>query len=161
MNWQQSTTLRPIGAALIIVIGVSGACISGFAETNPVDGTEAQVVSSSDVPKHDIADISGDWQGTLELSGGGTRPGRTLRIVLKISKAPDGSWSALNYSIDQSSQPMKTTEVTLQGRTFKYSIPSIGGSYEGQLSTDGNSIAGNWARTTPLVFLRATKETAW
>ena len=162
MNWQQSITLRPIRAALIIVMGAAGACVPGFAQTHSVDGTEAQVVvSPSDAPKHDISDISGDWQGTLQLSGGGTQPGRTLRIVLKITKAPDGSWSALNYSIDQSSQPMKTTEVTLQGRAFKYSIPSIGGSYEGQLSTDGNSIAGNWARTTPLVFLRATKETAW
>ena len=69
MNWQQSITLRPIRAALIIVMGAAGACVPGFAQTHSVDGTEAQVVSPSDAPKHDISDISGDWQGTLQLSG--------------------------------------------------------------------------------------------
>ena len=100
--------------------------------------------------------IEGQWQGTLQLSGG-----RQLRIVLKVSKAADGSLTALNYSIDQSSQPMRTADVSLQGNVFHYAVPSLGNSYEGKLSADGNLITGNWAQTTPLNFARATKETAW
>jgi uncharacterized protein (TIGR03435 family) len=100
--------------------------------------------------------IEGQWQGTLQLSGG-----RQLRIVLKVSKAEDGSLTALNYSIDQSPQPMRTADVSLRGNVFHYAVPSLGNSYEGKLSADGNSIVGNWAQTVPLNFMRATKETAW
>jgi uncharacterized protein (TIGR03435 family) len=100
--------------------------------------------------------IEGQWQGTLQLSGG-----RQLRIVLKVSRAADGSLTALNYSIDQSPQPMRTADVSLHGNVFHYAVPSLGNSYEGKLSADGNSITGNWAQTTPLNFARATKETAW
>jgi uncharacterized protein (TIGR03435 family) len=106
-------------------------------------------------------DMSGSWQGKLELPGDGGQPGQTLRIVLRITRTPDGAWTALNYSIDQGSQPANTSGVTLQGRTFKYAIPAYGASYEGQLSADGNSITGKWAGTIPLDFVRATKETAW
>jgi uncharacterized protein (TIGR03435 family) len=106
---------------------------------------------------HDRTDIAGNWQGTLEF------PGKNFRLVLKIAKADDGTLSALNYSIDQSPTPMQTAAVTLRGSDFKFSIPALNGSYEGQLSADGNSIAGSWTQKTPLPlnFVRATKETAW
>jgi hypothetical protein len=87
--------------------------------------------------------IEGQWQGTLQLSGG-----RQLRIVLKVSRAADGSLTALNYSIDQSPQPMRTADVSLHGNVFHYAVPSLGNSYEGKLSADGNLITGNWAQTT-------------
>ncbi|HXU50105.1 MAG TPA: hypothetical protein VN727_13760, partial [Candidatus Binatia bacterium] len=44
------------------------------------------------------SDISGQWQGTLH------GPGRDLRLILKISKAPDGKLAAVMYSIDQGGQ---------------------------------------------------------
>jgi uncharacterized protein (TIGR03435 family) len=100
--------------------------------------------------------MEGQWQGTLKLSGS-----TQLRIVLKISKAADGSLTALNYSIDQNPEPMRTTDVALHGNVFHYAIPSLGNSYEGKVSADGNSIVGYWAQTVPLDFVRATKETAW
>lgn len=100
--------------------------------------------------------IEGQWQGMLQLSGG-----RQLRIVLNISRAADGSLTALNYSIDQSPQPMRTADVSLHGNIFHYAVPQLGNSYEGKLSADGNSILGNWAQNVPLNFTRATKETAW
>ncbi|HEY4358315.1 MAG TPA: TIGR03435 family protein [Acidobacteriaceae bacterium] len=103
---------------------------------------------------HDARDITGQWQGTLELP-------HPLRIVLKVAKAPDGTLTALNYSIDQSPQPAKTSGVMLDGHTFKYAIPAYGAAYEGQLSADGNTIAGKWAGNTTLNFTRATKEAAW
>jgi uncharacterized protein (TIGR03435 family) len=106
-------------------------------------------------------DISGSWQGKLQLPGNGGQPGQTLRIVLKISKKSDGSWSALNYSIDQGGQPTSTEGVTLQGSMFRYLVPAYGAGYEGQLSADGNSIAGKWAQTMPLDFVRAPKEGGW
>ena len=110
---------------------------------------------------HQTTDITGDWQGFLEFPSNGTQPGAKLRIVLRIAKSPDGSLTALNYSIDQSSEPAHTSAVTLTGRTFRYTIPAYGAGYEGQLSADGNAITGMWNKTNPLNFVRATKEAAW
>jgi uncharacterized protein (TIGR03435 family) len=112
---------------------------------------------------HGREDVAGDWQGTLEFPGSVGQAGAKFRLVLRVSKAADGSWGALNYSIDQGPEPMHTSAVSLKGGTFRFAIPSLGGSYEGQVSADGNTIAGAWTQgaALPLVFVRATKETAW
>lgn len=108
-------------------------------------------------------DIAGNWQGTLEFPASGTQPGLKVRIILKIAKAADGSLTAFNYAIDQSPDPMTTAAVSLQGDTFKYSIPALHGSYEGQLSADGNVLSGTWTQghPLPLILVKATKEIAW
>src|SRR5580698_4724984 len=102
-------------------------------------------------------DVTGTWQGTLAVGNG-------LRIALKISKADNGGLKAVNYSIDQGGQPIPVTSIALQGTTLKFSIIAIGGNYEGKLSADGNSIAGNWSQgpnPLPLNFARATPATTW
>jgi len=103
-------------------------------------------------------EITGDWQGTLAFS-----PSLVFRLVLRITRGSDGTLSALNYSIDQGPTPMHTEAVTLQGRTFRFKISSLQGSYEGEWSGDGNAIHGTWTqgRLLPLNFARATTETAW
>jgi uncharacterized protein (TIGR03435 family) len=102
-------------------------------------------------------DLTGTWQGTLKA-------GRELRTVVNISKADDGSLKGVFYSIDQAGQPLAASPITLQGSAVKISIPGIGGTFEGKLSADGNSIAGTWAQGSsplPLNLTRATAETAW
>jgi hypothetical protein len=47
---------------------------------------------------------------------------------------------------------------------LKFAVDMIGGSYEGTVSTDGQSIQGTWTQDNkplPLNSQRATKETAW
>jgi len=102
-------------------------------------------------------DITGTWQGTLQA-------GRELRTVIKISKADGGGLKAVLYSIDQGAQGLPASAATLQGSTVKISIAGIGGTYEGRLNADGNSIAGTWTqgpKPLPLNLSRATSETAW
>jgi len=104
--------------------------------------------------------IVGDWQGSLQPPNGN----RPLRIVMKITRAPaDESLKATLYSIDQGGQPINGTAVSLQGTAFRMTIPAIGGSYEGKLSGDGNSIQGTFTQgaPTPLNLERATPQTAW
>src|SRR5260370_1391897 len=117
--------------------------------------SQAQAVAPAPASEgHARGDLSGDWQGTLQA-------GKSLRTVLKITKTDKG-WSATMYSIDQGAQPIKATSATLDGSTFKYSVDLIGGSYQGTLSADGNSIAGSWTQgpnPLPLTLVRATKET--
>jgi hypothetical protein len=103
-------------------------------------------------------DLAGSWQGTLSVGGG-----KQLRIVLQVSKAGSG-WSGTYWSIDQSSSGVPVDSITLNGSDVKYAVDAIKGSYEGKLSADGNAITGSWTQppgTLPLVFARATKETAW
>ena len=102
-------------------------------------------------------DIEGNWQGTLQT------PNRSLRTIVKVSKTDKGL-SAKFYSIDQGSQAINASSVMLDGTSFKCEIDRIGGSYEGKLNADGNTIVGTWTQgpnSTPLTLVRATKETAW
>lgn len=102
-------------------------------------------------------DLAGTWQGTLHA-------GRDLRTVLKISKGDDGTYKAVLYSIDQGGDGIPANKVTVDGTTVKYTITAIGGSFEGKLSADGNTITGNWSQgptPLPLVLTRATPETEW
>ena len=105
---------------------------------------------------HAHGDISGDWQGTLQAQ-------KALRTILRVAKTDKG-WSAKMYSIDQGGMPINVSSITLDGSTLKYAVDMVGGSYEGKLSADGNSIVGAWTQgpnPLPLTFVRATKETAW
>jgi len=100
--------------------------------------------------------LTGSWQGTLE-------PGpRKLRIVIKVSLENDKP-KAVMYSIDQGGQPINASAFTQDGSTVKMTIAAIGGSFEGKLSADKNSIAGTWTQgqPLPLTLTRATPETAW
>jgi uncharacterized protein (TIGR03435 family) len=101
-------------------------------------------------------DISGNWQGTLHA-------GKDLRIIVRLTK-DDSQLKAVMYSIDQGGQPINTTGVALQGTVFKFTAPSVNGTYEGKLSADAKIILGTWTQggqSLPLTLVRATPETAW
>src|SRR3954463_8315902 len=102
-------------------------------------------------------ELAGAWQGTLQPPAG-----PALRIVMQLSQAADQTWQARMYSIDQGGQPINAT-VTLQGSAMKIAIPAIGGTFEGRLRDDRNSIAGTFTQgaSTPLPLARATPATAW
>ena len=102
--------------------------------------------------------ITGTWQGSLQI------PGRELRTVLKISTTEKDTLKAVLYSIDQGGQPISANAVTRDGSAVKISIVGIGGTFEGKLSTDGNTIAGTWTQGPQPLTLnlkRATPETTW
>jgi uncharacterized protein (TIGR03435 family) len=102
-------------------------------------------------------DITGSWQGTLHA------PNKDLRTILVVSK-DDGKLKAKMYSIDQTSQSINASSVSVDGATVKFAVELIGLSYEGKLSADGKSIVGASTQGTnelPLTLVRSTKETAW
>ena len=83
---------------------------------------------------------------------------------MKITKADGGAWKAVFYSIDRGGGAgIPANTVTLQGSALKISFLEMGGSYEGKLSADGQSISGTWTQNQPLPLnlQRATDETAW
>lgn len=104
--------------------------------------------------------LVGTWQGPLQVS---QTPGDTLRVVFKISTTISGGLKGDMYSIDQGGHA-PAPEVTLKGSTVKIAMPSIGATYVGKLSSDGNSMAGSWTGANgglTLNLTRATAETAW
>ncbi len=104
-------------------------------------------------------DITGTWQGALQIPGG-----RELRTVVKVSKTDAGGLGATFYSIDQSGQGVPVNPITVQGSVVRMSIPAIGGSYEGKLEADGNSITGTFKQgpgSLALNLKKATPQTAW
>jgi uncharacterized protein (TIGR03435 family) len=116
--------------------------------------TPIHAQAASENAKQGLADT---WQGTLHA-------GRDLRTVVKISKADDGEYKAVLYSIDQSGDGMPANKITLDGTTLKMSVMAIGGTYDGKLSSDGKSITGSWTQgssVVPLTLTRATPETEW
>jgi uncharacterized protein (TIGR03435 family) len=117
-----------------------------------VDAAQSRAQSATDNKTQTIADT---WQGTLHA-------GRDLRTVVKISKADDGGYKAIFYFIDQSGDGLQATKTTVDGTSLKMTLPF--GTYEGKLSSDGQTITGTWTQgpnPQPLNFERATPATAW
>src|SRR6185369_3611144 len=104
--------------------------------------------------------FTGTWQGGLKIP---QAPNGELRIVMKIEGAGEGKLGAVFYSIDQNPAPLKAESVKTSGAGIKITIPTLNGSYEGNLSTDGNTINGTWTQgqPLPLILVKATPSTAW
>jgi uncharacterized protein (TIGR03435 family) len=108
-------------------------------------------------PPSDAHDLADTWQGTLHA-------GQDLRTVVKVTKADGGGYKAVFYSIDQGGQPLPVDKVTLDGSSVTLTLNLISGKFEGKLSADGKTIAGNWTQgpnPLPLTLTRATPETEW
>ena len=102
--------------------------------------------------------ITGNWQGTIT-----PRQGKPLRMVLQVLHDDSGALKARIYSIDQGPTGDWADSVSLQDSTVKFVVGMIGLSYEGKLSSNGDTITGTWIQgdRTPFIFRKATKETAW
>jgi uncharacterized protein (TIGR03435 family) len=137
-----------------LLLSVAGwLVVAAIALFGLVDAAQSRAQAPTQNKTQSIADT---WQGTLHA-------GRDLRTVVKISKADDGGYKAVFYSIDQGGDGLPVSKITLEGTTVKMSLPMIGGTYEGKLSGDGKTITGTWTQGPPLPLnlTRATPETEW
>jgi uncharacterized protein (TIGR03435 family) len=102
----------------------------------------------------------GTWQGALKAP---QAPNGELRIVVKIEATEKDELGAQFYSIDQNPTPLKADTVKINGQGIKITIPTINGTYEGNLSSVGNTITGTWSQgqPVPLTFVKATPSTTW
>jgi uncharacterized protein (TIGR03435 family) len=152
--------VRSAAAALTcgMLFAIGATMQSASAQNPPAQQPTSQAAPPAPTAEaHPHGDISGDWQGTLQL------PNRSIRLVVKISKA-DKAWAAKMYSIEQGGQGFSGSSVVLDGSAFKFTIDLIGATFQGTVSADGNSIVGTWTQgpnPQPLTLVRATKETAW
>ena len=102
-------------------------------------------------------DLTGTWQGML------VSPRGEFRTVIKASKGNGAALNVLLYSIDQSAVE-NPGSMTVQGPNVKVSIPGLSGTFDGNLSPDGSSIADTWTRGSvamPLSLKHVNEDAAW
>jgi uncharacterized protein (TIGR03435 family) len=108
-------------------------------------------------------DLAGSWQGLVDIGSG-------QRIVLKLGRqgSPDHPvWRGVEYSIDDKTygyEGRNTTAMSFEGGQVRFTIAPIGVSYEGKLSPDGKTIAGQWTQNEQshvLDLVRADGDAAW
>src|SRR4028118_154128 len=98
--------------------------------------------------------IEGNWLGAIEFSG------NKLRMVLKVSKKADGTFSANLHSLDQGANNLPLDSISQQEKRIRFEGKNYGLSYEGTLDEAGDEINGTLkqgATAMPLVFKRVTE----
>jgi murein DD-endopeptidase MepM/ murein hydrolase activator NlpD len=94
--------------------------------------------------------LEGIWQGAL---GSGANQ---LRLLLRITKSADGTFSAKLDSLDQGST-IPVDKVSLTGDAVRLDLPAVGGTFQGTLSADRSQLTGTWTQggaPQPLSFKR-------
>ncbi|HEX7287947.1 MAG TPA: alpha/beta fold hydrolase [Candidatus Angelobacter sp.] len=92
------------------------------------------------------ADIAGDWQGTLDAGVA------KLHLVLHVSKAADGSYSATLDSLDQGANGIPITSISFKDSKLTFASAPIRGTYEGKVNADATLIEGTWSQGQPMAL---------
>jgi uncharacterized protein len=95
--------------------------------------------------------LDGDWDGKLQAGEA------VLHLVLHLSKAPDGSTKATIDSLDQGVYGIDVTSYSQKNPILRFTVSSVGASFEGKISADHRTIEGVWTQGTvslPLSFHR-------
>lgn len=86
-------------------------------------------------------------------------PSTKLRIGLVITAAKDGTYSSELISFSQGDAKIAANTTTIEGKSLKFAIATVGASYEGTFSEDGQTITGLFTQGLPynLVFKRVAE----
>ncbi len=150
--------------AMISLLAANGTRVSAQAAAQPAAPASPTASQSSSPAAPQLStpasatDLAGIWQGTLPQP-----PPKGTRLVVKITKAGDGSYKAALYNADQGSPPLTFTTVTVQGTDVK--LVSTNFTITGKLSADGKTIDANFGgggpNPLPISLARANADTAW
>lgn len=99
--------------------------------------------------------LAGSWQASLAVS-----PGVHLRLLLELTNAAPGSFAGIVTSLDQGNARIPCTAITNTPTQIQLNLPSVKGSFTGELSPNGSELQGQWrqgASSAPLAFKRLAK----
>jgi len=130
-----STPLQYHRNHLLIVAGIVALALPTFGQVAAPASTAAQ---------KPMKQIAGVWQGTIHA-------GTDVPVVATISAANNAEYKVLFYGIDQNEAAVSPYFFTVQSGTVKWAIAG-GGSYEGELNNDANTIEGSWRLGGPSLF---------
>jgi uncharacterized protein (TIGR03435 family) len=110
------------------------------------------------VPAMQAQKLAGTWQGSIADGKD------SLRVVVKITE-DDKRLGGTLYSIDQGGDPLALSSISFKDGTLSFAIALINGRFSGTLSTDANSLTGQWTQGSgkpdPLTLVRAGKDAEW
>lgn len=98
-------------------------------------------------------DIRGQWNGILDAGG------NKLRLILKVGKLPDGSYSGTMASPDQGGREMAVSTAGYTNPVVRLEWKAIRGVFTGTLNKAGTEMDGTWeqwGRPSPLKLQRAS-----
>jgi pimeloyl-ACP methyl ester carboxylesterase len=101
-----------------------------------------------------IQNIDGTWEGALDFGS------VKLRLVLKVSKAADGSLTAKAENPDQGATDLSVDTIVLKDGAVRFEIKRLLASYDGVLNKEASEIAGEFKQgetAIPLILKRNAK----
>lgn len=155
-------TVTLVGAKLTLDIPAIRGTYDGTlsADGSALDGTWKQVqplplrftrAAAKAAPKPAApSTIDGTWLGTLDTGA------IKLRVAFHIVNMSDGLHATMD-SLDQNAKGIPVTSVDLSGSSLKMTVSAVGGTYQGTVSKDQQSIDGTWTQgggSLPLVLKR-------
>jgi hypothetical protein len=84
-------------------------------------------------------DFMGNWEGTLQT------PGSSLRLVLKLSKAADGTAAGVLDSLDQNAS-IPIDVINQEGSSLNFEIRLVDGTFAGKLNEAKTELSGEWSQ---------------
>lgn len=103
------------------------------------------------------ANIEGNWEGTLDVGA------VKLRLVLKVTKAADGSLTAKADSPDQGATDLAVDVVTFKDGALHFEMKRLMASYDGKFNPDKFEFTGEFKQgggSFPLTLKRVMASTA-
>lgn len=125
-------------------------------------------VFSVSVAAQSAPSLEGRWEGTLaaEPARGSRELGRRAQppspVFFLISPASGGTYVGTWWLNRGAERPADIGEVAIDGDAVRIGVPDSRGVWEGKLSPDGLTLAGEWrqsGKTTPLVLRRTGNAT--
>ncbi len=118
-------------------------------------GAPAKNKSTTEIRPAKPSDIDGAWLGTIDTGS------MKLRVVFHIINTADGLTATMD-SLDQGMNGLPMDSVTRDGASIKFEAKKIGGTFEGKIAADRQSIDGNWSQGggTMALLLKPVKNTA-
>jgi uncharacterized protein len=93
-----------------------------------------------------------DWNGVLDAGAQGK-----LHIVVHVLQNKNGSLTGTIDSPDQGARGIPVTSITYKTRKLHLECASIGGSYDGNMSSDKSQITGTWSQGGASLPLNLTR----
>jgi pimeloyl-ACP methyl ester carboxylesterase len=88
-----------------------------------------------------VQGIDGNWEGTIAIGP------RKLRLVLKVSRSPEGALQASMDSLDQpGSMGLKVDTISIKDGAIHFEMRDIAAVYDGTMNRDGSEMSGTFAQ---------------
>ena len=147
-NCRRHVILRAALAVFASVLFAGSVAITGSTEFSDTANLGFPQQTDASV-QQDV--LVGTWEGILDAGA------MKLKLVLKVSKEANGTLKATLDSPDQGATDLPTDSITLKDHSVLLKMTTPEATYEGQLSSDGSEIAGQWnqsGQSFPLTLKR-------